>query len=274
MKNNSSLSGSWKSVRFTLTFALLFAVSTFGFYACTQKEAPSPTPNLTKTNSPVRGNKNVLVNPYDYIGVFHNDALRHFSVQSNFQTLTQTEAIDLTASLYRSQNLPDANLLTSQVLQQFYTINPQHNLKILADSLYAISAISYEVKTAWTTISDHFTDPTLRNFSNYKVAFAHLRNNIAQTEQTLLQNTYNNVDKAQIFSVVATAKHSATFWEGVLDDPNNPYYELQGRVKWWEWILIAAADAAGAATGLPNPVYAASTGAVFSLVAYKYFTQD
>lgn len=77
MKKRISFSGSWKSVRLVLAFALLFAVSSFGFYACTQKEAPSPTPNVTKTNSPVRGNKSATIlstNVHDFIRSFYNGA--------------------------------------------------------------------------------------------------------------------------------------------------------------------------------------------------------
>lgn len=77
MKKLVSFAGFGKSVRFALAFALLFAVSSFGFYACTQKEAPSPTPNVTKTNSPVRGNKSATIlstNVHDFIRSFYNGA--------------------------------------------------------------------------------------------------------------------------------------------------------------------------------------------------------
>jgi hypothetical protein len=107
MKNHSPLSGSWKSVRFTLAFALLFAVSTFGFYACTQKEVPSPTTNLTKTNSPVRVNKSATIlgtNVHDFIRSFYNGASytigRQIETTNNGTTYLVSEVVVSSARGY------------------------------------------------------------------------------------------------------------------------------------------------------------------------------
>ena len=93
MKKNISFAGSWKSARFALAFALLFAVGSFGFYACSNKNVASEEVKPEKIG---KTNKNTLVNPYNYVGVFHNDALTHFSTQPNFHNLTQTQMVDLT----------------------------------------------------------------------------------------------------------------------------------------------------------------------------------
>ena len=54
MKLVISFAGSWKSARFALAFALLFAVGSFGFYACTStsgSEILSPPKNLNNIES-------------------------------------------------------------------------------------------------------------------------------------------------------------------------------------------------------------------------------
>lgn len=57
MKQFVSLAGSWKSARFALAFALLFAVGTLGFYACSDREVASKE---VKPEKVVRNNKNVM----------------------------------------------------------------------------------------------------------------------------------------------------------------------------------------------------------------------
>ena len=245
---------------------VLSLVSSLIFVAC-QRTTKEPSPaQATAVKNPSK--KNALVNPYNWLGVFHNQTLLRFAQEPNFGTLGSEQLVDITINYGLQQGVFTQNDVTTlnrnSALSACNIHTPSlQDFKQTADSLFALNLISTDVKNALLLLDSKMKDPAIYNYTNLGDALNHVRLSYAQAEQTLLGNTYNTTDAKLIYSMASTAKHSSAFWHDVVTNPSNPYYDPNlnqiERVRWWEWLIIGAADITG---GLVAGCFTANPGAI------------
>ena len=129
MKKNVSFAGSCKSARFALAFALLFAVGSFGFYACTNNKATSEE---VKPANKGRNNKSGSVSIFNELKTALDSYLA--VINAKYTSIKHDE--------YLVQNY-------FQELRSYAQTAPQNiNLAVVANTKGFVSQMAYETSVA------------------------------------------------------------------------------------------------------------------------------
>lgn len=234
-----------------ITIALSF-ISLIMFQSC---KGESETTEVNLHNEVYEKIQNVEIskasnpaNPYDYFGVQHfngvNALLKDFQVYP-----TIPEILEKSATIFcetKSENYE--NILTEEQIRQIY------NDAINKFSFCSDLELSQELRDELTTLSKVIND-ICENPEEY--SYEYLKSQIIDYEATVIEN-HNLTEKTKevILSSTSTVRHSALQWEDVIFDPNFNGPEPNGatvgikKLKWWQWLVVAAADAGGAALGI------------------------
>lgn len=103
------------------------------------------------------------------------------------------------------------------------------------------------------TKANQSISPSLEEVDNYFVSFEN---------EIIDSNLYSSNDKRTLLSAISTARYSSCFWYNYYEVASNSNSNVTSKRTWWQWLIVGAADALGAAVGsIPATATAGVAGA-------------
>lgn len=235
-----------------LVFAFIFS---FSLTSCND--------NLDNVNDVVLSPANPN-NPYDYIGEMHNQALSLVMNHYDNTDKTTTKEMNSLVEQYSYQVTSMHTQTRGTTIDQLDTMTEEEVLELLADcdnnlvNFISSLSISSESKEKLTEIFSF----VLESADDPDVTHEKLNFKIVEFENNYLEimNSEGELDENDNLTVLAgtsTLRHSLSYWEPIMIDESAA---TRGR-KWWQWVIIAVADAGGALAGASGgPATAVSCG--------------
>ena len=195
-------------------------------------------------------------NPYDYVGAAHNAKLEKvLAAVANGASLESQ--VGFSGSSPRFDEIKRA-ISPEEYFQDYPEITGKiKNRKVAA----CVKGIFRETRLG-------VENGQIREQRDLELYVISVENRVLSTDQL------NEKEKANVLSMASTFRQSSAFWSNRLGNaPFNPTDELMKR-KWWQWVLIAAADAAGGFLGAAidkdeEEVFSVEYAAHASIVASK-----
>lgn len=204
-------------------------------------------------------NLNILAqnpnNQFDGVGILHNELLADIMKKANKKTRS-------------GENMPFLELAQEELGLDY---------ELVADIEEMITVENYKNdfrESILKHVTDNETQKVLINlFEKIRTenengsysSYENFKNEIELIENEVLSNLKLSYSpKEIILSTTSTLRHSAAFWNQYLAE--NSTIETRAKLKWWQWVIFAVADAAGGLVGGGGFSAAAVTGA--STLAY------
>jgi len=200
------------------------------FYSCDEGSIknktngfPQRNSNQTNTYADIQ-NPN---NPYNYVGVYHNDALDNYIDTYNSQSTDETVFNDAYAwGIANQYSGYDHDLYTSFTYGQYLTI-----VSYTFADIYNSNDVSQNFKDYLLQIETK-SDTTL-TVTNSIMQLTTLEDDI------VTDINVSSIDQATLLATIALAKHSIMFWE--LNEPT-PTSKVSGKAK-ADLVAFAVAEA-------------------------------
>ena len=237
-----------------------------------------PIYNLISNVDPERAsNPN---NCYDYVGRLHFDGVKYVTSHQNWNTSIGNILV-LSSQFYetslQSKNGPSGPNVVNNIFteEEIYEIYENARDKFIICNRKDISlALQQEFESFSRVIMD-----LCENSNEY--SYEVIKNRMIQYENTVLENSSLSEDEQQVvLESTSIFRYSTLQWEEVVDsiEPDDTKVVISTeKLKWWQWLIVGAADAAGGAiASLIGPggqtvlgAVTASTGAILIMVGDK-----
>lgn len=187
------------------------------------------------------------LNPWDSVGIYHNQAMNYVKQQSEGVDKTLSNylgfANDYVISLFdrRDTNLP-SKLFTASAVESLLSDTTDFYERMINRSSFSRNGKSY-----LNELISYLKDTSNDNSTEY----CQLKERVMQVENEIQADEYLGSDeKDKLLMITSVARYSLFHW-------NNEY---QGRLsggetgtekkrKWWQWLIIGIADVAGGIVG-------------------------
>lgn len=214
----------------------MFTLATFIYSCNTERSEPSPV-SATGTSNNQNGGR--FVNPYEHVGIKHNEGLDYVYGQLQGQLLDVDEVTALQ--------------LTDQAVKNYLAIQQYSQSELtLAQQLVDVN---------YTPIDAGYTAETMSKFTEQQINFLDQLTAIVLDEELSISQVHYDIvsleiaaseqlsesDQVAVFCATATARHSTQYWYDDTKwlDLNEPF-PLVNKVNWGE---VGVSDLAGAAQG-------------------------
>lgn len=185
-------------------------------------------------------NKN---NPYDYVGIQHNEVVREFLKKYGLQNLSLEKTIELTTNICKSKGIEGSPLTVEQF--NFGTTDIKNNFKGTVKN----SSLSVEGKIQLQNLFDFM----LINGFKGEITFKECTDYMMTFENAILNN--KSLSKSDVILLLKSASvgiHSINLWNAYYGDNNSSNTQnasSKGGPRWVKWLVVAAADVAGGVAG-------------------------
>ena len=189
-------------------------------------------------------------NPYDYIGQLHfqgiNYILSHSTPQySSYSAATEEFLATLEINGTKAASAPVQNVLTKEQIDRI--VEEAMSLRINTSEKLSPAAQKEIIRLA-ETIQDLFENP-----GDY--SYERIKTQIMDFEEDII-NDYGLMegDKQIVLQTTSVFRYSTAQWEEALPGFSAEIvptgWTLNGKkLKWWQWLVVGIADAAGGALG-------------------------
>jgi hypothetical protein len=203
-------------------------------------------------------------NPYDSVGIWHNEALDYFVSLGWDSTTIQSKtkySLDSAYDLYFSSiNFPlnTTEINSTLYLQDFWFGSLyESSVSEIVDYAYTNNIISPIVKSYCDTIINIIESST--EYSTADLTFDALIDTFTSYENQIILRSMNSTDRAIVLSLTSVAKHSSEYWKTQANLPNDIYgidWESLAAFN-WKWKECVQQDVVG---GIAGGITAAITG--------------
>lgn len=205
---------------------VLFSLS---IVSCEQKEKEFEGVYETKATNPK--------NPYDNIGILHNEMLGKILQKQEIKTKSGISTIPFNIAT-QELNLSEECIKEIEEVISFENYNDDFkdfiNKQKLEENAKEI------LITLFKQIREKNENGLFNDFSDFKNDIEVIENNI------ILNESLTDYSKVQLLSLTATFRHSAQFWDLYLQENE---IQTRAKMKWWKWLIFGAADAIGGFAG-------------------------
>lgn len=194
-------------------FTCIFCTLLFGCKKSNQEDfAVLQNANLNHGNY-----RNSIINPYDSIGIIHNQVLIAVGLMQDFPFTSQEDMGNYILTYMDSLGIDDPEHDLSYYNSIYDDIDKYKNLSELSNQLLDESKINesqlFYLEELNTIIISNIDDNELLN------------SNINDLETNLLENSnMTDDDKLVIWGALSTARYSANFWYDALTNRENPWH--------------------------------------------------
>lgn len=209
-------------------------------------------------------------NSYDYVGKIHNEIVSEYvNKYSSDENISIGKICSVVDSLAASnqdflQIKTSAYQPVDSLVIQNGVLDFENNFSHIIDSLN----ISQSAKDELSDLEDYLF---ARSLDLNEPSLSDINTHIITMETSILNdNTYTQAELKILLSATSTARFSCCFW--------NNYYMYRAtskqsismaKRKWWQWLIVGAADVGGAIAGAGGTAAGAVTvGATASSAAY------
>lgn len=151
------------------------------------------------------------INPYEQIGIWHNNALDY--IINNNQNPTVDEALDLISDYFFGYMGPEAPLSLKYLIKETCT----WGINDYADTL--------EVRRNRVPVTSDqlpFVDQIYNN--NTGLTIGQLYAYYSDIENNTLNSDLEMYEQRQLLTATAVGKHSANYWNDVSNNPSHPWH--------------------------------------------------
>lgn len=226
--------------------AFSFLTLVFLATSCNQNEQLIPVESnpvsTVKTISPTNTD-----NPFDEVGVIHNQGVAYFMKNYAGKKMTVSEIVSVTDKYLLSNTSFTKNMRIGAENATFST-NSDKISDVLADKDNNFKNVVSKAECsdyAKTKLSTLFSI-TLSEKENESADYNLLHSKIIAFEKDILEDKkLSEEDRKLVLMSTSISRHSLYFWYTSIPKSAN------GRIarKWWEWVLVGVADAAGGVAG-------------------------
>ncbi len=205
-------------------------------------------------------------NPYNYVGKIHNEILNEFVLNYSGKRLSVDEIVSAVEAI------ANKNVNFLNIKDEESPVDPSDILKGIDDfgnnfhNIINDLKLSEQAKKELKVIADYLFDSA---YSEREPSFDSVQKDLLQFEKDALENRdYNKLERKTILSAISTAKYSTCYWYNYYGSVRVRDNSNARKRKWWQWVIVAAADVGGTMVGT------VATGVTASATAYTYTDPD
>lgn len=254
----------------------LILVAGIVLYSCSKDNEALPieantTQTFTESRTTLNGCTVDSDNPYNYVGEIHNEIIQTF-VNEYPEGIRDLSRLALT--------IDDMALSNNNYRQKFGDSHKATNPQVLIDGMRDFENnfhgmidnidTSREVKDRLKQLIDFM----LREGNSEKEPnYTNFDSELARFERGIMDsNDFNQEEKKLLLYSTSVARNSSCFWNNYYNTGNRASSQTQDGVsmkrKWWQWVIVAAADVGGTMAGT------VATGISASGAAHTYTDPD
>ncbi|WP_074406378.1 MULTISPECIES: hypothetical protein [Aquimarina] len=205
-------------------------------------------------------------NPYNYVGEIHNEILNEFVLNYSGKRLSVDEIVSIV------EGLANENPRFLSIKDEEAPVDPSDILRGIDDfgnnfhNIINDLRLSSRAKNDLKVLIDYLFDNA---YSEREPNFDTVQGDLIRFENNALQNKdYTREERKTILSAISTARYSTCYWYNYYSSIRVADNSLAKKRKWWQWLIVAAADVGGTMAGT------IATGVTASSTAYTYTNPD
>ncbi|MEI6695178.1 MAG: hypothetical protein WCO13_03830 [Bacteroidota bacterium] len=212
--------------KISLIIASLLIFSSFIFYSCKKEDKLNNTNgsvNVSKPNNPKRSTEN----PFDFVGVEHNQYLDYLSANCNVNAITKIDIYNANKGFFSDYSLTydqfEQQLLKNQDQILKLSNGEDNNLvnNDYNDELTKLCLTQFNDLIGSLVKNDELVSPDFFSLQIEKIEQSVIEQGLYSLPDT---DTINN--HARVLCFLSIAKHSYNYWYNAYMDNTNPWHNI------------------------------------------------